>query len=49
VARRLGISAESRATAHLLAKGYRILARRWRRAVGDIPRHIPAASDRQCL
>ena len=31
-----GISAESRAAAWLVAKGYRILARRWRSAVGEI-------------
>jgi len=33
---RLGISAESRAAAYLIAKGYRILARRWRSPVGEI-------------
>jgi putative endonuclease len=36
VAFRLGISAESRAAAFLIAKGYRILARRWRSPVGEI-------------
>ena len=36
VAFRLGISAESRAAAYLVAKGYRILARRWRCALGEI-------------
>ena len=33
---RLGLSAESRAAALLVAKGYRIVARRWRSAVGEI-------------
>lgn len=33
---RVGISAESRAAAQLVAKGYRILARRWRSPVGEI-------------
>ena len=33
---RTGISAESRAAAFLIAKGFRILARRWRRPVGEI-------------
>src|ERR1700757_5147764 len=33
---RLGISAESRAAAFLIAKGYRILVRRWRSPVGEI-------------
>ena len=32
----LGISAESRAAAFLIAKGFRILARRWRSPVGEI-------------
>ncbi|HEX2655204.1 MAG TPA: YraN family protein [Xanthobacteraceae bacterium] len=32
----LGLSAESRAAALLLAKGYRILARRWRSPLGEI-------------
>ena len=32
----LGISAESRAAAYLIAKGFRILARRWRTPVGEI-------------
>jgi putative endonuclease len=33
---RFGISAESRAAAFLIAKGFRILARRWRSPVGEI-------------
>jgi putative endonuclease len=36
VAFRLGVSAESRAAAFLIAKGYRILARRWRSPLGEI-------------
>ena len=36
VAFRLGLSAESRAAAFLIAKGYRILARRFRSPVGEI-------------
>src|SRR6185369_10021513 len=32
----LGLSAESRAAAFLVAKGYRIVARRWRSPVGEI-------------
>ena len=36
IAFRLGISAESRAAAYLIAKGFRILARRWRSPVGEI-------------
>ena len=36
VAFRLGLSAESRAAAYLIAKGYRIVARRWRTPVGEI-------------
>src|SRR6202165_4220561 len=36
VAFRLGISAESRAAAFLIAKGYRIAARRWRSPVGEV-------------
>jgi len=32
----LGLSAESRAAALLVAKGYRILARRWKSPVGEI-------------
>jgi putative endonuclease len=36
VAFRLGLSAESRAAAFLVAKGFRILARRWRSPVGEI-------------
>jgi putative endonuclease len=31
-----GISAESRAAAYLIAKGYRILARRWKTPLGEI-------------
>ncbi len=33
---RVGISAESRAAAFLVAKGFRILARRWRSPLGEI-------------
>ena len=33
---RVGISAESRAAAYLIAKGFRILARRFRSRVGEI-------------
>jgi putative endonuclease len=36
VAFALGLSAESRAAALLVAKGYRIVARRWRSPVGEI-------------
>src|SRR5436309_6305643 len=36
VAFRLGLSAESRAAALLIAKGYRIVARRWRSPVGEV-------------
>jgi putative endonuclease len=36
VAFRLGLSAESRAAAFLVAKGFRILARRWKSPVGEI-------------
>jgi putative endonuclease len=36
VAFRLGLSAESRAAALLLAKGFRIAARRWRCPAGEI-------------
>ena len=36
VAFRLGLSAESRAAAFLIAKGFRILARRWRSPAGEI-------------
>lgn len=36
VAFRTGISAESRAAALLIAKGFRILARRWRNPAGEI-------------
>ncbi|HET9715919.1 MAG TPA: YraN family protein [Pseudolabrys sp.] len=33
---RVGLSAESRAAALLIAKGFRILARRWRSQLGEI-------------
>ena len=33
---RVGLSAESRAAAFLVAKGFRILARRWRSPLGEI-------------
>jgi putative endonuclease len=36
IAFRLGLSAESRAAAFLIAKGFRILARRWRSPAGEI-------------
>jgi putative endonuclease len=36
IAFRLGLSAESRAAAFLVAKGFRILARRWRNPAGEI-------------
>jgi putative endonuclease len=36
VAFRLGLSAETRAAAFMLAKGYRIAARRWRSPVGEV-------------
>lgn len=36
VAFRVGISAESRAAALLIAKGFRILARRWKSPLGEI-------------
>ena len=36
VAFRTGISAESRAAAYLIAKGFRIVARRWKSRVGEI-------------
>jgi len=36
IAFRLGLSAESRAAAFLVAKGFRILARRWRSPAGEI-------------
>src|SRR5438045_6057380 len=36
VAFALGLSAESRAAAYLIAKGYRIVARRFRSPVGEI-------------
>jgi putative endonuclease len=32
----LGISAESRAAAYLIAKGFRILARRWKSPLGEL-------------
>jgi putative endonuclease len=36
IAFKFGISAESRAAAYLIAKGYRIVARRWRCPAGEI-------------
>ena len=36
VAFAFGLSAESRAAAFLIAKGYRVVARRWRSGVGEI-------------
>jgi putative endonuclease len=36
VAFRFGLSAESRAAVYLIAKGYRIVARRWRSPAGEI-------------
>ena len=36
IAFRLGLSAESRAAAWLMAKGYRIAARRWRSPLGEV-------------
>ena len=36
VAFKFGLSAESRAAAYLIAKGHRIVARRWRSPVGEI-------------
>jgi putative endonuclease len=36
VAFRLGLSAESRAAAYLVAKGYRIMVRRWRSPAGEV-------------
>jgi putative endonuclease len=36
VAFRTGLSAESRAAAYLVAKGFRIMARRWKSPVGEI-------------
>jgi putative endonuclease len=36
IAFRTGLSAESRAAAFLVAKGFRILARRWKSPVGEI-------------
>jgi putative endonuclease len=36
IAFRTGISAESRAAAFLIAKGFRILARRWKSPLGEI-------------
>jgi putative endonuclease len=53
IAFRTGISAESRAAAFLIAKGFRILARRWRSPVGEIDiiarRRSLLVSDRQRL
>jgi putative endonuclease len=36
VAFRLGLSAETRAAAYLIGKGFRILSRRWKSPVGEI-------------
>src|SRR5688572_11087070 len=36
IAFRTGLSAESRAAAFMIAKGFRILARRWKSPVGEI-------------
>src|ERR1700682_1740705 len=36
VAFRVGLSAESRAAALLIAKGFRIVARRWKSPVGEV-------------
>lgn len=36
VAFRLGLSAETRAAAYLIGKGFRILARRWKSPVGEL-------------
>ena len=36
VAFRFGLSAETRAAAYLIAKGHRIVARRWRSPVGEV-------------
>src|SRR5205809_426886 len=36
IAFRFGLSAESRAAVYLVAKGYRIVARRWRSPVGEV-------------
>ena len=36
VAFRFGLSAESRAAAYLIAKGHRIVARRWRSPIGEV-------------
>ena len=36
IAFRWGLSAESRAAAYLIAKGYRMVARRWRSSVGEV-------------
>ena len=44
----LGISAESRAAAFLIAKGFRILSRRWRSPVGEIDIGAPAPSFGLC-
>ena len=43
---RTGISAESRAAAYLMAKGYRILARRYHPAWRDRHRGAPPQPDR---
>ena len=42
---RVGLSAESRAAAFLIAKGFRILARRWRSPLGEIERTIREIGD----
>ena len=36
IAFRLGLSAEGRAAAYLMAKGFRIAARRWRSPLGEV-------------
>ena len=36
IAFRFGLSAESRAAAYLIAKGHRIVARRWRSPIGEV-------------
>jgi len=36
IAFKYGLSAESRAAAFLIAKGYRVVARRWRSPVGEV-------------
>ena len=40
---RLGLSAESRAAMFLIAKGYRILARRFKTPFGEIPNAFDAS------